>query len=218
MKKIWVSVAVSLIAFSFCHGGAVAWNNAWVDNSYGSPRLGIMLAYPSSDPMSNIVGYTLTDINVASTPTQAVVTMDDKMLASVCTILLLPVSYGTPIDYGLFANSTDPFFRTYNPATGTSISQTGLTIPLYETVFLAFAFENLSTIPPGSFTDLSYGWVELGYKDGEVYVVSSAQETTGLGLYAGTGTAIPEPSTTLLALSGLAVLCLRRRKIHGRFL
>ena len=62
-----------------------------------------------------------------------------------------------------------------------------------------------------------YGWVELGYKNGDIYIVNSAMELTGLGMLAGTGTVIPEPSTALLALSGIALLLLRRRKVQTSF-
>jgi len=214
MKKTLVSVAMSLITISFCHGSAVMWNNAWMEYPEGPPRLWVaftqITSTPGPGPDSNIVGYTITDLNIASTPTQAVMTLHDSMLASQCSILLLPVSYGTPIDDNLFVNSTDPFFRTYNPATGISISQTGLTLSLYETVFLACVAGGLDTAT-GIYNTWLYGWVELGYKDGEVYVVNSAHETTGLGIYAGTGIAVPEPSAVLLALSGLSLLLLRRR-------
>ena len=66
-----------------------------------------------------------------------------------------------------------------------------------------------------------YGWVELGYDGTNVFIVNgimgSAMETTGLGIYAGTGnvfgdSAIPEPASALLAFSGVALLLRRRRK------
>ena len=56
-----------------------------------------------------------------------------------------------------------------------------------------------------------YGWVELLFDGETVSAVSSATERTGLGIYAGTGTAIPEPTTAGLLVLGAGGLAWRRR-------
>lgn len=57
-----------------------------------------------------------------------------------------------------------------------------------------------------------YGWVELIYDGTSVSITSSATERTGLGIYAGQGTAIPEPATAGLLLIGAAGLAWRQRR------
>ena len=42
---------------------------------------------------------------------------------------------------------------------------------------------------------VQYGWAELLFDGASVSVASSATERTGLGIYAGTGQAFPEPAT-----------------------
>ena len=61
-----------------------------------------------------------------------------------------------------------------------------------------------------------YGWAELYFDNYAVSVLSSATERTGLGIYAGTGTAVPEPATTGLLLMGTLALVWRKRRRVGR--
>jgi len=82
----------------------------------------------------------------------------------------------------------------------------------YNDVFAPLTINQGETVYLGFFIEPLFGWVELGYDGTDIFIANSAMETTGLGIYAGTGIAVPEPSAVLLALSGLAVLCLRRRK------
>ena len=56
-----------------------------------------------------------------------------------------------------------------------------------------------------------YGWVELLFNGESVSVLASATERTGLGIYAGTGTAIPEPSAIGLLSIGALGLAWKRR-------
>lgn len=60
-----------------------------------------------------------------------------------------------------------------------------------------------------------YGWVELIYDGNTINYVSSATERTGLGIYVGTGTAIPEPSTVGLLVIGAVVMTTKylKRKV-----
>lgn len=56
-----------------------------------------------------------------------------------------------------------------------------------------------------------YGWASLLWDGTTLSLVDSAAETSGVGLYAGTHTPIPEPSTAVLALIGMTLLATRRR-------
>ena len=59
---------------------------------------------------------------------------------------------------------------------------------------------------------VQYGWAELFFDGTTVSVASSATERTGLGIYAGTGQAIPEPAPAGLLLLGAAGLLRVRRR------
>lgn len=61
------------------------------------------------------------------------------------------------------------------------------------------------------YTAYIYGWAALLWNGTDLTLVGSAAETTGVGIYAGTYTPIPEPSAAGLLLAGLAVLAMRRR-------
>ena len=56
-----------------------------------------------------------------------------------------------------------------------------------------------------------YGWASLVWDGTELRLTDSAAETTGVGIYAGTYTAGPEPAAAGLLAAGLSALALRRR-------
>ncbi len=58
----------------------------------------------------------------------------------------------------------------------------------------------------------AYGWAALLWNGTELTLDGSAAETTGVGIYAGTYEAIPEPSVAALLLAGGAALLLRRKE------
>jgi hypothetical protein len=58
----------------------------------------------------------------------------------------------------------------------------------------------------------TYGWASLVWNGTSLTLLDSAMETTGVGLYAGTYTPVPEPATAGLAWIGLAACVLRRTR------
>jgi len=88
-----------------------------------------------------------------------------------------------------------------------------LTIRRGQSVYLGFFIE-VNIYDYDMHTSINtplFGWVELYYNGSYIEVKRSVIETTGQGIYVGTGFITPEPSTALLALSGCALLLLRRR-------
>ncbi len=83
-------------------------------------------------------------------------------------------------------------------------------VPLNQVFFLGFRLDGSD--PPVSY--YIYGWAALLWDGTQLTLVDSAAETTGVGIYAGTYDAIPEPTTAGLLLAGLAVLAVRRRRMR----
>ncbi len=105
---------------------------------------------------------------------------------------------GDPITAETVATA-DPFVNSF-------IGQGGaLTLDAGETIYAAFYVDG------GGVASDVYGWVALVYDGTTLTLVDSAAETSGVGIYAGTYTPIPEPDTACLALTGLAVLAVGRR-------
>ena len=200
MKKLCLTIMFCLSTI-VSWGTTIQWGGATVYNFLSPDIYYLSIATPTGESMG-------TDIQITTTPMYAVINNNLTYYTLAWGALLLATDYGTLIDYDFFANSTDLFFQTYDFFSGARISETNFTIGLYETVFLAFV------IGYPVYDELYwYGWVEFGYNGKDVYIVNSALETTGQGIYAGTGIVVPEPSTALLVIMGLAVLGLRRRKV-----
>ena len=79
---------------------------------------------------------------------------------------------------------------------------------LNQSFYLGFQLGSTEHFPNA----VQYGWAELFFDGAAVSVASSATERTGLGIYAGTGQAIPEPATAGLLLLGAAGLLRVRRR------
>lgn len=111
------------------------------------------------------------------------------------------VTYGELISDGTAAVS-DPF-------------ATVVGIPEFHSIYLEpnqpfyLGFQLGGYASSGGVTE--FGWAELLYDGTEVSMVSSASERTGLGIYAGTGNAVPEPATMGLILVGALGLAWRKR-------
>ena len=107
------------------------------------------------------------------------------------------VQHGELIDFGR-SESSDVIFgndrATHDP----------YQINYDETVFLGFR------LGWPEYDTAEYGWAQLYFDGYTVSVLGSATERTGLGIYAGTGTAIPEPATAGLLFLGIAGILWKR--------
>ena len=110
------------------------------------------------------------------------------------------VDYGELIDWDT-ALASDAFADNMTGEFGSLYLDQG------ESIYLGFRLGGQSPM-----LSIEYGWAELYFDGYEVSVLSSATERTGLGIYAGTGTVIPEPATTGLLLMGAAALVWKRRR------
>lgn len=82
-----------------------------------------------------------------------------------------------------------------------------------EPIYLGIVVDSeVCMLEDGSFySSPVYGWAGLMVADGEVHVLGSAFDLDGGAMLVGGG-AIPEPSSAMLLLIGLAGLCLKRRR------
>ncbi len=124
-----------------------------------------------------------------------------------CAHSWFPVVYGSLVDETAWQTATNflaDICGGYNLGS--------LTLAKDEPLYLGFRLDS-GDIPPYK---REYGWAELLYDGTTVSVASSATERTGLGIYAGTGMAIPEPATAGLLILGASVLARRRRPHSNR--
>ena len=206
MKKVCFVCVLLLFSSTVCHGSSVQWGVSGLgyEPTFNSDFLWVWEPDTCSASAS---------VKIMTSSGNAVIKNNLYLITAGYGMLLVQTEYDTLIDHSLFSNSSGSLFQAYDPLGGI-ISEKNVAISLYDTVFMAFAIGGID-YGTGEFIELWYGWVALTYDNQGVHVGSSAIETTGLGIYAGTGIVIPEPSSALLALSGLAVFLLRRRRPTG---
>ena len=125
-------------------------------------------------------------------------TLDANSSTIGISLRFFEVNYGDLIDWDL-AESSAPFADNITAEYGS------LLLDYDQSIYLGFRLGGADYSP-----DIEYGWAQLYFDGDAVSVLSSATERTGLGIYAGTGTAIPEPATAGLLLIGAVGLAWRR--------
>lgn len=111
------------------------------------------------------------------------------------------IDYSDPVDAAALAVSR-PFVPFSDPEYAT------IRLNLNQSFYLGFQLGSLDH-PPNA---VQYGWAELLFDGTDVSLAASATERTGLGIFAGTGQAVPEPATAGLLLLGAAAVAARRRR------
>ena len=111
------------------------------------------------------------------------------------------MNYGDAITYTTIMEASDVFASIMGPSSILG----DIYFPLAESVYIGFLLYDLEY-------RYEYGWVELMYDGSGVKTIASASEKTGIGIYCGTGIAIPEPGTMGLILLGGIGLFMKRRK------
>jgi hypothetical protein len=109
------------------------------------------------------------------------------------------VPFGAPVDAATMASSV-PFLDS------STWEANSLSIWVNQVFYLGFWVEGVL-----DYSD-TYGWASLVWNGTSLTLLDSAMETTGVGLYAGTYTPVPEPATAGLAWIGLAACVLRRTR------
>ena len=105
-----------------------------------------------------------------------------------------------------YAQNTTPLVANYSSGPFSST----INIPIDESIFLGYWDDrNVHSGIPSA--DDNYGWLELQNTAGGLTIVDGATAVGG-GIYAGTYTQIPEPSTIALMCSGAVAVLLRNRK------
>ena len=108
---------------------------------------------------------------------------------------------GAPINAAAVSSAV-PFARMQ----GGVVEMGSVTLTRFVPIYMAFFIDG------DPLHEATYGWASLVWNGTALRLTDSAYETTGVGIYAGTYTAIPEPSAEGLIAAGLSALALRRKR------
>lgn len=191
----------ALVLWLACTAGAwafpvVEWNTVHMDYEFAQPPAQAFTLFTQWDPW--------TGAGVSGGADQNLSGLWVTLMAYSTTLGIahrwFEVDYGELIN-GDTALASDAFADNMTPEHGS------LHLDYGQVLYLGFRLGGTDFLP-----DTQYGWAELYFDGDTVSVTASATERTGLGIYAGTGTAIPEPATAGLLLIGAAGLAWRKRK------
>ena len=198
LKKLALCASI-LFASMFVHGSSVEWDRMEAVDA----------EVWDSGPLWQIWGYSSerSSINpVIMVTFDGLVLNASPHMGGQSTISVKGMSRGDLVDSGTMARQSDGYFYQSTFGSDSIESDYGISTDSYDPVYLAF-----STI---AYDDIGeaysvYGWVEISVAGGEPNVMHSAWNVDGGAMIVGSG-AIPEPTSGLLLLFGVAALALKR--------
>lgn len=201
MRKVVLSSALVLISAFKAFSASVQWGVVTIDEFSGWGIYDCDHAlYVSAEGVTggNLAGYKTT----SQSATHVILSGQNWATTASYGHMWRQLYFGDAVDQdSVMGNFDDYFFCFWGGYWDDEFSD--LSIELNQAVYLGFFVE-------GDAANALFGWVELGFDGSSVYVVNSAMETTGVGIYAGTYTPVPEPATDALALAGVAALAASR--------
>lgn len=190
--------AVLLLSISPVFAGSVEWGCFAVAQT-GENTVGI--GYTGNQVYAN------TSVHIQTTRSGAKLNIAEynTFLASFSSWAV--ASAGEIIDGGLLRDTSRLFYRNDGTITSNPFDVN------YGSDSFYFVFETLvwNNEEMSGTPQTEYGWVKINVAKGILSVADSAMGYGGLPMIAGGGT-IPEPSTGLMLLTGLAALALKRKR------
>ena len=178
------------------YGANVKWNKAFIEVfpcPDGEHAMNVSLGAPPYLPMWG-------DIDVQSGKLVLSATMFTFMEYANTFVL---ASFGEVVDQN-YMNEQSEYFS-YAKYGEEDSGRSDYSIILGEDDFVYLAFMNETS------GGQRFGWVQIGLEEDVLRVLGSAWDVDGGAMYVGGG-AVPEPTGAMLALVGMALLALRRKR------
>ena len=210
MKNKILPLCLVIILPVLCHATTVEWNQMRSQDSevWDSGPLWMICGYSKQN--YSVIPAIMVTTEFLDTPTDPYVgkfLIASHLIAGQSTIWAKQMSYGSIVSEVSMAPSPDGYFYQTEQFVEEMHSDYNIPIDPQESIYLAFstiAYDDQSNPYP------VYGWVEISASGDAPTVLSSAWDTDGGPMIVGAG-AVPEPTSGLLLLLGIAGLALRRK-------
>lgn len=217
MNRVFLGSLMLAMAVRLSYADAIVWGNAYVWE-FGEMRtvIGSETVSPSFEVIYENIGtqtspafYVSAEIGVDVARGKIILkAIDDHVLYWGTTLVLMDI--GDVVDYNSTVGADAVFYSFYCKDGGESertLSDYDVTLPRRAEQIVYFGFA--TNITPDDEPSFLYGWLGLTVTADSLSVNNAVINLQGGPMIVGV---IPEPSSTLLLLLGLAPLALRRRR------
>lgn len=218
MNRVFFGSLILAMAVRLSLAGVVSWGDAYIwelgemrtviGSKTVSPSFGVI--YENIDTHTSPTFYVSAEIGVETVGGKInLKAIDDHVLNWGTTLALMDI--GDVVDYNSTVGADEVFYSFYCKDGGKSeetLSDYDVTLLKRAEQLVYFGFA--TNITPNDEPSFLYGWISLKVSPGSISVDSAVIDLRGGPMTVGV---IPEPSSALLLLFGIAPLALRRR--HG---